>query len=64
MCVGLARIGQKDQKLSYARLEDFLKIDMGKPLHSFIICSPKPHFMETDMLKLFEYHGNSLKKQK
>ena len=53
MCVGLARIGHRNQKIVNARLEEFLDIDMGKPLHSFIICSPKPHFMELDMLKLF-----------
>ena len=41
----------------YAKLKDFLKADLGPPLHSFIICAPKPHFMEVDVMKLFEYKG-------
>ncbi len=39
----------------YAKLRDFLHIEMGPPLHSMIICSPNPHFMETDVLALFAY---------
>ena len=61
MCVGLARVGQKDQKVVYATLGDFLKVDMGPPLHSFIICSQNPHFMETDVLELFRWKGEEEK---
>ena len=50
MCVGLARVGLNNQKIVYAKLKDFLHIEMGPPLHSMIICSPNPHFMETDVL--------------
>ncbi len=39
----------------YAPMKDFLHIKMGPPLHSFIIPSPNPHFMETDVLDLFAY---------
>ena len=63
MCVGLARVGLKDQKIVYGKLKDFLKADLGPPLHSMIICSPNPHFMETDVLELFTYKEEKEEKQ-
>lgn len=34
-------------------MKTFLDIDMGPPLHSFVICAPKLHHMEEDMFKYF-----------
>ena len=37
LAIGVARIGHDDQKLIAAKLQDFLNIDMGPPLHSLVI---------------------------
>ena len=37
LAIGVARIGHDDQKLIAAKLEDFLNIEMGPPLHSLVI---------------------------
>lgn len=52
-CMGLARIGQKDQKIVGATLEEFLNLDLGPPLHSMVICADKLHTIEEEM---FEYY--------
>lgn len=51
--VGLARIGQSDQRIAYGRIDDLIKYDFGKPLHCVIIPS-KLHDMEEEMLNLFK----------
>eukprot|EP01016_Furgasonia_blochmanni_P009462 TRINITY_DN13920_c0_g2_i1.p1 TRINITY_DN13920_c0_g2~~TRINITY_DN13920_c0_g2_i1.p1 ORF type:complete len:357 (-),score=94.89 TRINITY_DN13920_c0_g2_i1:489-1559(-) len=54
-CIGLARIGMDGQRIAAGNMEDFLeKIDMGPPLHSFVICSEDLHIIEKEM---FEYYG-------
>lgn len=60
-CFGVARVGFDDQKIVSGTLEQFLKIDMGKPLHSFVICAPTLHFMETEMYEHFLWQGNEAK---
>eukprot|EP01017_Pseudomicrothorax_dubius_P003899 TRINITY_DN10669_c0_g2_i2.p1 TRINITY_DN10669_c0_g2~~TRINITY_DN10669_c0_g2_i2.p1 ORF type:complete len:276 (+),score=44.91 TRINITY_DN10669_c0_g2_i2:131-958(+) len=51
---GLARIGQTDQKIVAAPMIDFVdKVDMGGPLHSFVICAPELHPIEDEM---YEFH--------
>ncbi|MBW3012054.1 diphthine synthase [Candidatus Woesearchaeota archaeon] len=52
-CIGVARIGSTGQKIKYGNAEQLLKEDFGAPLHSLIIPG-KLHFIEEDMLKLFE----------
>lgn len=51
--VGLARIGQSDQRIIYGKIEELIKCDFGKPLHCVIIPS-KLHDMEEEMLNLFK----------
>ena len=36
-------------------LELFLKIDLGEPLHSFVICGSEIHHIEEEMYKYFHY---------
>ena len=52
-CFAVARMGFDDQKIVAGTLEEFLKIDMGEPLHSFVICAPELHFMEQEMYDFF-----------
>ncbi len=52
-CMGLARIGQTDQKIVAATLEEFLSLELGPPLHSMVICADKLHSIEEEM---FEYY--------
>lgn len=52
-CIGVARLGSDDQKIVSAELKDFIDIDMGKPLHSFIICG-ELHPLEEEMYEFFK----------
>ena len=36
-CFGLARVGSETQKIVSGTMKQFLEVDMGPPLHSFII---------------------------
>ncbi len=37
ICVGLARVGRKDQQIVAGPMKDLLEVDFGGPLHSFVI---------------------------
>ena len=49
---GLARVGSDTQKVVAAELGQFRDIDMGSPLHSFIICG-EIHPVEEEMYKYY-----------
>ena len=51
-CFGLARVGTPTQQIVSGTMEEFLKIDMGEPLHSFVICGDM-HHIEEEMFKFF-----------
>ena len=51
-CMGLARVGTPTQKIVSGTLSDFLKHDLGEPLHSFVICG-EMHHIEEDMYKYY-----------
>jgi len=34
-------------------MDEFLNIDMGPPLHSFVICSPEMHPIEEEMFTFY-----------
>jgi len=51
--VGIARIGSKSEKIKYGTAEQLMKEDFGAPLHSIIVPG-KLHFMEEEMLKLYQ----------
>jgi len=54
-CFGLARVGQKDQLIVASEMLDFLdKIDMGLPLHSFVICAEEIHPIEEEMYDFYK----------
>lgn len=65
-CFGLARVGQPTQKIVGARMADFLdeeKIDMGPPLHSFIICG-ELQCLEEDCYQHFSSENQKPKTEK
>jgi len=52
-CVGVARLGAKDQKIVAGTVMDVSDVDFGKPPHALIVPG-KLHFMEEDALKGWE----------
>ena len=54
MVIGVARMGQKTQKIVYSSIKKFIEmIDMGEPLHSLIIPG-NLHFVEEEFLSQFK----------
>lgn len=53
-CIGLARIGYANQKIKAGPMESFLGLEMGPPLHSFVICAEKLHHIEKEMYQHFQ----------
>lgn len=51
--MGLARIGYSNQKIVAGSLQSFLSVEMGPPLHSFVICAEKLHHVEELMFQHF-----------
>ena len=37
LCVGMARLGQKDQKIAAGTMDELLQVDFGAPLHCLAI---------------------------
>jgi len=61
LCVGMARLGQKDQKIVAGTLSEMMDIDFGEPLHSLIICGEDIHDLELEMLKQYMYPDTKYK---
>ncbi len=57
--IGVARIGASDQKIVSGTLEELLKVDFGKPLHSLIITSSEIHPLEQDMFDFYKLKQNN-----
>jgi diphthine methyl ester synthase len=49
------------QKIVAASLKQFLEIDMGPPLHSFVICAEELHPIEDEMYKHFSIENSTNK---
>lgn len=52
ICVGLARLGNSNQKIVAGPMKDLLTVDFGPPLHSLIIPG-NLHPMEEEVLAFF-----------
>ncbi|OQV14491.1 Diphthine methyl ester synthase [Hypsibius exemplaris] len=52
LCIGLARVGLPDEKILAAPLRDLIDVDMGGPLHSFIVCGGL-HPLELEFVRQF-----------
>lgn len=53
LCVGIARLGQKDQVFAAGTMEEVGKFDFGGPLHSLVIPAGDLHFHEKEVLTCF-----------
>ena len=51
-CFAVARVGQPTQAIVSGTLEELRNINLGAPLHSFIICGPM-HLIEEDFYKYY-----------
>lgn len=60
LVVGLARVGQKTQRIVSGSMKELLTIDFGGPLHSLVIPS-EMHFLEQAMLD--HYHWDRANRQ-
>ena len=56
-CVGVARLGQPDQRIVSGTLEQLLQVDMGEPLHSLVLVA-ETHPLEDDMLRFYAVENN------
>lgn len=63
LCVGLARLGQETQQIVAGTLQELVKVDMGNPLHSLIICGDC-HDLELEFLKEFLVEGSTYQLEK
>lgn len=52
LCVGMARLGQRDQTIIAGTMEQLLTADFGEPLHCLVIAGDV-HPLEEEMLKQF-----------
>lgn len=60
LCVGMARLGQKDQCIIAGTLEELTSQDFGGPLHCMIICG-ELHDLELQFLQRFLVPGSTFK---
>lgn len=57
LAIGVARIGQKNQKIVSGTLKELLDVDFGAPLHSLVLVG-KTHDMEKEMVASFGIKSN------
>lgn len=60
LCVGMARLGQKDQCIIAGTLEELKDADFGKPLHCMVICG-EVHDLELKFLNKYLVEGSKFK---
>jgi diphthine synthase len=53
LAVGVARLGSDDQQIVAGTLEELSNSDMGRPLHSLVLCGKKMHEMEWEYVRGF-----------
>jgi diphthine synthase len=52
LCVGMARLGQKDQRIVAGTMKELIEVDFGAPLHCLVIAGDV-HCLEEEMLAQF-----------
>jgi diphthine synthase len=53
LAVGVARLGSEDQEIIAGTLEELSTADLGRPLHSLVLCGKKMHEMEWEYVRGF-----------
>jgi diphthine synthase len=57
LAVGVARLGSEDQEIIAGTLEELSTADLGRPLHSLVLCGKKMHEMEWEYVRGFALDG-------
>ena len=53
LVVGVARLGSEDQEIAAGTLEELSTADLGRPLHSLVLCGKRMHEMEWEFVRGF-----------
>lgn len=53
LAIGVARLGSDDQVIVAGTLEELAKTDLGRPLHSLVLCGKTMHEIEWEYARLF-----------
>ena len=61
VCVGVARVGADDQRITAGTLRQLCDVDLGPPLHSLVIAGTM-HPLEVSMLKQYAVDDTTISK--
>ena len=53
LAVGVARLGSNEEQIVAGTLEELSQADLGRPLHSLVLCGRKMHEMEWEYVREF-----------
>jgi diphthine methyl ester synthase len=53
LAIGVARLGSDNQQIIAGTLQELTDVDLGKPLHSLVLCGKKMHEMEWEYARGF-----------
>jgi diphthine synthase len=53
LAVGVARLGSEGEQIVAGTLEELTSADLGKPLHSLVLCGSRMHEMEWEYMRDF-----------
>ena len=53
LAVGMARLGQEDEKIVYGTLKELRNVQFGEPLHCLVICNNEIHDLERELLNYY-----------
>lgn len=53
LAVGVARLGSEDQQIVAGTLEELSTAELGRPLHSLVLCGKEMHEMEWEFVRDF-----------
>jgi len=53
LAIGVARLGSDDEVIVAGTLEELAEADLGRPLHSLLLCGKTMHEMEWEYARLF-----------
>lgn len=58
LAVGVARLGSADQQIVAGTLEELVHADLGRPLHSLVLCGRNMHEMEWEYVRGFAVNAS------
>jgi diphthine synthase len=53
LAIGVARLGSEGEVIVSGTLEELMEADLGKPLHSLVLCGRNMHEMEWEFARGF-----------